>query len=80
MSFSEDPTQGTEHRAGAGEDPAGPGAPETTTDPTQGAELGEQAYEDPTQGDESGQAAYEVPTQGTELGSASGEDPMAPST
>ena len=55
MSFSEDPTQGTEHGEAVGEDPAGPAAPESTTDPTQGAEVGEQPYEDPTQGAEVGE-------------------------
>jgi hypothetical protein len=80
MSFSEDPTQGTERGAAAGEDPEGPGAPDSTIDPTLGAERGEQEYEDPTQGGEIGQAQYEDPTQGGEIGSAAGEDPMAPST
>jgi hypothetical protein len=66
MSFSEDPTQGIEHGEAAGEDPAGPVAPDSSTDPTQGGERGEQEYEDPTQGGE--------------IGAAPGEDPMAPST
>jgi len=79
MSFSEDPTQGIEHGAPAGEDPAGPGAPDSSTDPTLGEERGEREYEDPTQGAEIGQAEYEDPTQGGEIGAAPGEDPMAPS-
>ena len=80
MSFSEDPNQGTEHGAAAGEDPAGPETADSTMDPTQGAEVGEQPDEDPTQGSEVGEGAYEDPTQGAELGSRPGEDPMAPST
>jgi hypothetical protein len=75
MSFSEDPTQGIEHGATAGEDPAGSGAADTTADPTGGAVVGE----DPSQGSEVGEGAYEDPTQGDELGAAPGEDPMAPS-
>ncbi len=75
MSFSEDPTQGIEQGAAAGEDPAGSGTPDTTADPTAGGVVGE----DPTQGSEVGEGAYEDPTQGDELGAAPGEDPMAPS-
>ena len=41
MSFSEDPTQGTEQGAAAGEDPAGSGAADTTADPTGGVEVGD---------------------------------------
>jgi hypothetical protein len=79
MSFSEDPTQGTEPGAASGEDPVGPEAADSTEDSTQGAGVGEQPYEDPTQGDEVGQAADEDPTQGGERGSGPGEDPIAPS-
>ena len=75
MSFSEDPTQGIEQGAAAGEDPAGSGAADSTADPTGGAEVGEQPYEDPTQGSEVGEGAYEDPTQGDELGAARGRGP-----
>jgi hypothetical protein len=78
MSFSEDPTQGVEHGSAAGEDPAGPGAPDSSADATQGKQPGEQPYDDPTQGREVGEDAREDPTQGGELGSSPGEDPMAP--
>ena len=78
MSFSEDPTQGITHGAAAGEDPAGAGAPDSTADPTQGDEVGEQVYEDPTQGIEVGEGADEDPTQGAERGALAGEDPTAP--
>ena len=93
MSFSEDPTQGIERGAAAGEDPAGSEAADVTIDPSQGREVGEQpdedptrggergegAYEDPTQGGEPGEGAYEDPTQGAEVGSSPGEDPLSPS-
>lgn len=79
MSFSEDPSQGIERGAAAGEDPAGPEAADVTMDPSQGTEVGEQPYEDPTQGGELGEQAYEDPTQGAEVGSNPGEDPLAPS-
>jgi len=79
MSFSEDPSQGIERGAAAGEDPAGSEAADVTMDPTQGAEVGEQPNEDPTQGGGMGEQAYEDPTQGTEVGSSPGEDPLAPS-
>jgi hypothetical protein len=80
MSFSEDPTQGIEHGAAAGEDPLGAGAGGSTADPTQGSEVGEQPYDDPTQGIEIGEAPHEDPTQGEELGSRPGEDPSAPAS
>jgi hypothetical protein len=79
MSFSEDPSQGIERGAAAGEDPAGSEVADVTMDPTQGAEVGEQPDEDPTQGGGMGEQAYEDPTQGTEVGSSPGEDPLAPS-
>ena len=75
MSFSEDPTQGIEHGAAAGEDPAGSGAPDSTADPTQGAEVGEQPYEDPTQGAEVGESAYEDPDPGRRAGVGAGRGP-----
>ena len=78
MSFSDDPTQGIERGTVAGEDPVGAITPDSTVDPTRGAEVGERPYEDPTQGAELGAAAYEDPTQGAELGSLPGEDPTAP--
>ncbi len=77
MSFSEDPTQGRERGAVAGEDPVGTGAADSTADPTQGIEVGEEPYEDPTQGVESGAGAHEDPTEGSEVGSRPGEDPTA---
>jgi hypothetical protein len=80
MSFSEDPTQGLERGAAAGEDPVGTGAADTTMDPTQGDDVVGPSSEDPTQGVERGETAYEDPTQGEELGSRPGEDPMAPAT
>jgi hypothetical protein len=77
MSFSEDPTQGREHGAAAGDDPTGAGGAEVSIDPTQANEARGPAFEDPTQGVEGGEAAFEDPTQG---GSRPGEDPTAPAT
>jgi hypothetical protein len=77
MSFSEDPTRGSDRRAVAEEDPIGTGAAVSSSDPTLGVEVGEQPYEDPTQGIEPGGAPYDDPTQGGELGSRPGEDPAA---
>jgi hypothetical protein len=74
MSFSEDPTQGA---GPAGDDPTGTGAPDSTSDPTQGKEVGEDPYEDPTEGDEVGEEPFEDSTQGRERGSLPGEDPTA---